>query len=167
MPKPRLSDEERKERLKLKARRWRANNPGYKSSQWAEAKRKYRESGKAKDRMRRHKMLLVDLFGGACQCCNEVYHYSAMDFHHVDKGSKERQVQPDRSWQTLVREASKCILLCANCHRVYHYYGRNLDCNTIQSFPHTEKLAKIYSGELHGPELEALLEAEIKLKEIK
>lgn len=158
-----LTEEEHRERRRLKAKRWRDMNPGYKSPQHALAKRKYREAGKARDRMRRHKLLLVDLFGGACQCCGGSFHYSCMDFHHKNREDKERQVKIDRGWKTLAVEAAKCVMLCAHCHRLYHYFERNPDCDTVKSFEHLGKLRLLRQEGLSGPDLATLLAAESRL----
>lgn len=166
MPRALLTEEERRERRRLKAKRWRSKNPGYKSKQHALAKRKYREDGKAKDRMRRHKLLLVDLFGGVCQCCGESFHYSCMDFHHKNPDSKNGQVKIDRGWKTLANEAAKCVLLCANCHRLYHYFERNPECETIKTFVHLDNLRLLQQGCLPSPSLQELLEAENRLVDI-
>jgi predicted HNH restriction endonuclease len=29
----------------------------------------------------------------------------------------------DRSWKNIVEEWEKCIMLCANCHRICHNIG--------------------------------------------
>lgn len=153
MPRKRLTEEERKERRREKARNFRAKNPGY----GACYKTKYRQSGKAKARLRLQKSLLVEAFGGKCQCCGGAFHHAEFDFHHLDKHAKERPLQPDRSWETLVTEAAKCVMLCANCHRLYHYFERNPECETILSTMHLSALRSLRAGLIRGPSLTALL----------
>lgn len=148
-----MSDEERAERRREKARLFRARNPGY----GAVYKTKYRQSGKAKARLRFQKSLLVDAFGGRCQCCGGAFHHSEFDFHHLDKETKERPLQPDRGWETLVTEAAKCVMLCANCHRLYHYFERNTTCETILNSRHLSALKSLHAGLIHGPSLMELL----------
>ena len=47
-----------------------------------------------------------------------------LDFHHLDPSSKEHSVSymlsRNRSLKDLLGEAEKCVVLCANCHRLYH-----------------------------------------------
>ena len=153
MPRKRLTESERAERRREKARAFRARNPGY----GAVYKTRYRQLGKAKARLRLQKSLLVEAFGGKCQCCGEAFHHSEFDFHHVDKETKERPLQPDRGWETLVTEAAKCVMLCANCHRLYHYYERNVECETILNSRHLSALKLLHAGLIRGPSLMELL----------
>lgn len=152
----------RKEYNRQRQQRWRDKNPGY-SSRYNASKTKYRAEGKAKARMRKHKGLLIETFGGRCQCCSEEFHQAEFDFHHLDKTTKERPLQPDRGWVTLVTEASKCVMLCANCHRLYHYFERNLTCETIQNHKLLPVLKSLHAGLIQGPSLTVLLKAGQKL----
>jgi hypothetical protein len=47
---------------------------------------------------------------------------NCLDYHHLDKiakrGAISRIANEGRTLQILVDEIAKCILLCANCHRV-------------------------------------------------
>lgn len=53
-----------------------------------------------------------------CLRCGESDHY-ALDFHHVaEKGATIGSGQLGRS--ILEKEISKCVVLCANCHRKLH-----------------------------------------------
>jgi len=56
--------------------------------------------------------------GGVCQECGYKDDLRALEFHHV--GPKRRVVSGlyNHSWKTLRRELDKCVLLCANCHRI-------------------------------------------------
>ncbi len=162
MPRKRLSEEERKEYRRNKASAFRARNPGY----GAVYKTRYRQSGKAKARLRLHKSLLVEAFGGRCQCCGNAFHHAEFDFHHVDKETKERPLQPDRGWETLVTEAAKCVMLCANCHRLYHYFERNLECETILTSRHLPALKLLHGGHIRGPSLTELLRRGPKLSSV-
>lgn len=50
-------------------------------------------------------------------------HPAALDFHHTkDKNFRIAQMEVvGCSISTLEQELSKCIVLCANCHRIHHY----------------------------------------------
>lgn len=60
-----------------------------------------------------------------CQCCNEKT-VCVLDFHHLVGNSKgkERGMPVSRaacqSEKAFRRELSKCIVVCANCHRKIH-----------------------------------------------
>ena len=59
--------------------------------------------------------------GGRCQNCHYNKCLSALEFHHTDD-NKDRNVRDfvRGSLSKAIKEAKKCILLCANCHREEH-----------------------------------------------
>lgn len=63
------------------------------------------------------------------QCSCEVCHEDetvCLDFHHLDPTEKDFEVSAamcDYSWERLMEEVKKCIVLCSNCHRKVHKYG--------------------------------------------
>jgi 5-methylcytosine-specific restriction endonuclease McrA len=68
---------------------------------------------------RRAKRLLVDEAGGACAVCGFDGYAGALHFHHLDPATKRFGLGGRglaRSIETLREEASKCVLLCSNCH---------------------------------------------------
>lgn len=90
--------------------------------------KKYYEKNKLKiytkkrQRIKNYKNELVKLLGGKCQTCGYNKSFAALDFHH--KSDKEQLVSVllnGSSKEKLLKEANKCILLCANCHRELHY----------------------------------------------
>ena len=83
--------------------------------------KRYAESSKRKRRSR--KIWAIDYKGGVCKHCNTVVHEAAFDFHHLNPKEKDMDVglMLTRSEEDIVKELDKCILLCANCHRIHHY----------------------------------------------
>lgn len=61
--------------------------------------------------------------GGKCEVCGYDKCQQALEFHHTDPSGKEFPLTDgrSRSWERMKKEVDKCILLCANCHREYHY----------------------------------------------
>jgi hypothetical protein len=55
-----------------------------------------------------------------CQRCGYNEHYTALDLHHVN-GTKEVNLSEAHSMKRVQREIGKCIVLCANCHRIVHH----------------------------------------------
>ncbi len=59
-----------------------------------------------------------------CECCPE-NHPSTLDFHHVDRNKKDMAIglTINGGWskKRILKEISKCIVLCANCHRKLHW----------------------------------------------
>jgi hypothetical protein len=50
-------------------------------------------------------------------------HPAALDFHHVNPSEKENIVShlvSQGCFAAAMEEVQKCIVLCANCHRVHH-----------------------------------------------
>ena len=74
-------------------------------------------------RRTRLKKMAVEIAGGKCQICGYKKCLKALDFHHLNP--KQRSFSLDvrgltKSWNTIVDEIHKCVLVCANCHREIH-----------------------------------------------
>lgn len=70
-------------------------------------------------RRRRIKEILVREAGGSCLLCGYDRSPAALHFHHLDPATKEFHMSHGgvtRSLAAAHAEASKCVLLCANCH---------------------------------------------------
>src|ERR1051326_1382193 len=88
-------------------------------------KRTYRDRAKylilaVAKRRRKIKEFAVAYKGGKCQVCNYDRYLGALDLHHIDPTTKEFGIGDKgytRSWERVQKEADKCILVCANCHR--------------------------------------------------
>jgi hypothetical protein len=64
---------------------------------------------------------LFAAFGGKCACCGLVDDPIAYDFHHINPDEKDFTIAKlARSWEKVVQEAVKCVMLCAICHRKLH-----------------------------------------------
>ena len=62
-----------------------------------------------------------------CSRCGGIFPPSAMDFHHIDpdtKANKDKKsnkaINATWSIEKIDAEIDKCILVCANCHRILH-----------------------------------------------
>ena len=54
-------------------------------------------------------------------------HPAVLDFHHIDPEMKNASVHrliQSRSYKKALEEVQQCVVLCSNCHRVYHYNER-------------------------------------------
>ncbi|MEL6393521.1 MAG: hypothetical protein AAFR97_12275, partial [Bacteroidota bacterium] len=73
----------------------------------------------------RRKRELIELKGGGCSNCGYSKNFSALEFHHLDSRQKKFKLDMRRlsnsSWDRILVEASKCVLLCANCHAETHH----------------------------------------------
>jgi transposase len=68
-------------------------------------------------RRRELKRILVEEAGGGCILCGYSRCDRALEFHHLDPKAKQFQITSHtRSLVRLRAEASKCVLLCSNCH---------------------------------------------------
>jgi len=55
-------------------------------------------------------------------------HPAALDFHHVNPEEKEGNIHrflSNGQHTKLKEELKKCIVLCANCHRIHHHDEKN------------------------------------------
>ena len=64
--------------------------------------------------------------GGKCLDCNGVFPFAVFEFHHLDPSTKDKD--PAHLFGDKIklsdkdfRELDKCVLLCANCHRLRHF----------------------------------------------
>lgn len=85
---------------------------------------------KAVARNRRNKIRGIQYLGGKCEHCGDSFegHPEVLDFHHLNPSEKE--ISPARlfarAWKNITPELDKCIILCANCHRIEHARLRSL-----------------------------------------
>jgi len=84
---------------------------------------------------RRHtKERLIDGFGGECCCCGYDKYYGSLSFHHRKKKKKEISISRMLannicSWEKIIKEIKKCVLVCSNCHGEIHGGIRKLPKN--------------------------------------
>jgi hypothetical protein len=72
---------------------------------------------------RRVKVKAVAYKGGKCIDCGYNRCVAALQFHHPN-GDKDFGIAAKgatRSWEKVVVELDKCVLLCANCHAERHW----------------------------------------------
>lgn len=85
-------------------------------------------SGKAngyyKNRYIKNKVALINYAGGKCVKCGHDK-LCSLDFHHRNPEDKSFEINAQTcirfSLDNLKKEADKCDLVCANCHRAIHY----------------------------------------------
>lgn len=71
--------------------------------------------------------------GGKCSKCGYDKYLEVLDFHHRDPRNKIYSIGAlfsDRGRKTIEKEISKCVLLCANCHREEHILQRTEESKT-------------------------------------
>ena len=72
---------------------------------------------------KRQKAKAVEHKGGKCVLCGYNKCTQALHFHHIDPSTKEFALSSKgitRSWDKVLQELAKCILLCGNCHAEVH-----------------------------------------------
>lgn len=64
--------------------------------------------------------------GRRCMGCGYTSPLPVYELHHHDQAGKETNVSQimHHSWAKVEEELHKCILVCANCHRVLHHLER-------------------------------------------
>ena len=65
----------------------------------------------------------VQYKGSKCYICNNTFPNAVYDFHHLDPNQKDFSLGDKTStvkWEKVQQEIDKCILVCANCHRLIH-----------------------------------------------
>ena len=99
-----------RECIRLKRKVWYAAN-------------KERRQDVANERNRKRKEAAVQMFGGVCLDCKQSYPNCVFEFHHTDPSQKD--INPSKAFSSIKwkDELEKCVMLCANCHRVRHFGG--------------------------------------------
>ena len=90
------------------------NDPEYKAKHYAN------RQNRAKQNKEKLTLLKESNF---CSACGEYHPACCMDHHHLDSKLKTKEVSrmlQSNSWEKIEKEISKCVLLCANCHRKLH-----------------------------------------------
>ena len=85
--------------------------------EWKEDRNKKR-SFKRRDNKRK----AVEYMGGVCMKCGDRLPDCCYDFHHNDP-TVVNDVPSGIlhcSWKRILEELAKCIMVCANCHRIIH-----------------------------------------------
>lgn len=77
-------------------------------------------------RWQKRKIQAIEYKGGRCVDCgfdHPTYPPDIFEFHHLNPNEKEFDWNKLKltSWNKIVSELDKCVLLCANCHRIRHY----------------------------------------------
>lgn len=99
-----------KDKAALKAKQWRLNNLDYIKQKQREDKRKRKEQA-------------IQYLGNRCSRCGNQFHPAVYEFHHLDPKTKDKDPSKmlQLKWSRVIAELDKCILLCANCHRLTHH----------------------------------------------
>lgn len=90
----------------------------YNKSHYLRNKEKYRDSAKAYKK--KYRDWYNSLKDGPCTDCGEKFHHAAMHFDHLEDKSfglaiGKAKLTPKKE---MLKEISKCELVCANCHSV-------------------------------------------------
>jgi len=105
-------------------------NSQLRKSKGAEYSKKYYEANKAKALLanaatRKKKRTEFQKWKATLSCAKCGFsHVAALDFHHTDAKAKDGIVSDlvrMGRFKKAKAEAEKCIVLCANCHRIHHY----------------------------------------------
>ena len=99
----------------------------YLAKHYQENKDKYRAAAK---RSKRPNVLRKQAFSDryklycGCQRCGFKESVKALEYHHIDPSQKDNIVSNlifgNWSLKVIKREIRKCVVLCANCHRIVH-----------------------------------------------
>lgn len=83
--------------------------------------------------------------GGKCQSCNYNKYIGNLVFHHLHDKTEtlSRLINGTASWERIMSEIDKCVLVCHNCHGEIH--AELLECPTIDLKQRAESLAKLES----------------------
>ena len=83
-------------------------------------------------------LLLVDKHKeNGCIKCGDKRPY-VLDFHHIEPENKTNTIAhmiKSASFENLEKEINKCVLLCANCHREFHYLEKEKNISFKEYLP--------------------------------
>lgn len=124
-----LSDEERIRRRKESNLKWVQNNKEHlkeTQTQWRLLNKEKRHT-QQRERAQNFKKKAIEFCGNVCAHCGGSFPPAVYDFHHTNPEEKEVNISKimSHSWESIVVELSKCVLLCSNCHRIEHNKDSN------------------------------------------
>lgn len=96
-------------------------------------------SGYMKNKYQEKKIEIQDLKKGRkCAKCGYDKCGAALDFHHINPKDKDervaRMISNNYNLDIIYEEIKKCIVLCSNCHREFHFLQNNTESFTIEDF---------------------------------
>lgn len=76
-----------------------------------------------REKARQRKRDIVAILGGKCIHCGYNEHIAGLEAHHVDPSQKEFSITQNinTSWERILKELEKCVLLCSICHNIEHW----------------------------------------------
>lgn len=80
---------------------------------------------------------IIESLKSQCKCakCGDNRGY-LLDYHHIDPSIKDSGISQmlanNRKYDDIVEEINKCVVLCANCHREFHYLEKEINLNIQQ-----------------------------------
>lgn len=116
---------------------WRNKEKGTRRSEC-----KYCHSGYMKQKYQQKKNQIQELKSSLkCAKCGQSRGY-VLDFHHINPDEKDntiaRLTSNTSSIENVYDEIKKCIVLCANCHREFHYFQKRQEGLTIDQYLNTD-----------------------------
>ena len=99
---------------------------------WCKECQKQKEKKKYQDRVEQFNNYKKSL---SCKKCGENRYY-LLDFHHKNPQEKEFSISDHSraSLETIKKEIEKCDVLCANCHREWHYLSKENNLLTYEKW---------------------------------
>lgn len=95
------------------------------------SRKKFNTYPKQKERAIKRKYELIQHFGGKCEICGYNKNIAALEFHHKNPDDKsfklDSRTLASIKEETIIEEASKCMLLCSTCHREIHNQDLNME----------------------------------------
>jgi hypothetical protein len=95
------------------------------SKRWYESNAAKHKAGASKNKRIKRNEWIAFKETQACSHCGFA-HPAVIDFHHVIRDKTARKVNrliANGSFKRAIEEATtKCIPLCSNCHRLWHWY---------------------------------------------
>ena len=84
--------------------------------------------------------LLAEFKARPCTDCGNTFPACCMDAHHLDPRDKAIEIRRGASMATihpvlLQVELTKCVPLCANCHRIRHWKDREARKAAVKGIP--------------------------------
>jgi len=124
-----LTPEERAAKMKVYRATYESKHPDRIKKSEQKYKEKHRDrlrvsaSTWQKEKGRINKLKGIEYLGGKCADCGGEFPQYIYDFHHTDPNIKESGIARimGRTWENIIPELDKCVLLCAHCHRTRHF----------------------------------------------